>query len=151
MLYSVWASVGTAGIGFFFFLQINMISRSPQNGGRVTGLCLGELCFFLFYFFFRKTKKLSQLAAAGKSRRSLGVGSSTRRLLERVRRRNEGETGSMEIYMNRIHSNYCVGAARGGAAGGWNLSVGRWLEHVATGMRKWVDEIGERETGKGKP
>ena len=57
----------------------------------------------------------------------------------------------MEIYMNRIHSNYCVGAARGGAAGGWNLSVGRWLEHVATGMRKWVDEIGEREKGKGKP
>ena len=55
MLYSVWDSVGTAGIGFFF-LQINMISRSPQNGGRVTGLCLGELCFFFFFFILENEK-----------------------------------------------------------------------------------------------
>jgi hypothetical protein len=58
MLYSVSASAGTAEIGFFF--RINMISRSPQNGGRVTGLSLENV------FIWKITKKVESIGSRWK-------------------------------------------------------------------------------------
>ena len=55
MLYSVWASVGTAGIGFFFSSNQHDFSQLPK-WRKSNRFVSGGIVFFFFFFILENEK-----------------------------------------------------------------------------------------------